>query len=260
MNIISKKYKTFVAVGDNHGHLVSKEAQEALYKFLQKNPCDIRIHLGDLNDFGAWRSGASAEDIEEGTENDLKCGREFLNIIRPTVFHYGNHDKRALEQIYSRRGDTAEAAQRAVRYVLDSLENVGCREIYSYKVVGDKNTDISLHRIGKLVTTHGFFCGTNATRNAAIKLGRPGDVVIHGHTHDFNLITVEHLENPIVGVSAMCMMDINQAEYCNTRPATTRWTNGWTYGVIEENTGLCKVWTAHKFNNQFITTTGFELL
>jgi hypothetical protein len=56
------------------------------------------------------------------------------------------------------------------------------------------------------------------------------------------------------------MMDINLAEYAITRPATTRWTNGWTYGVIEENTGLCKVWTAHRFNGKFITTTGFELI
>lgn len=257
---MSSKYKTFCAVGDNHGHLVSGESQEALAVFLSKNPCDVRIHLGDLNDFGAWRSGASQADIEEGTEDDLKCGREFLRILKPTVFHYGNHDKRALEQMDSRVGDTAEAAQRAVRNVLDSLEAVGCKEIYSYKVIGENKNDVGMHRDGKLVTTHGFFCGANATRNTAGKLGRPGDVVIHGHTHDYHLVTIEHLEAPIVGVSAMCMMDINKAEYAITRPATTRWTNGWTYGVIEEKTGLCKVWTAHRFNGKFITTTGFELI
>ena len=257
---MSKKYKTFIAVGDNHGHLVDLHAQQALEQFLKKNPCDIRIHLGDLNDFGAWRTGSSKAEQEEGTDCDLQAGREFLRILRPTIFHYGNHDKRALEQMESRVGDTAECAERAVRSVLDSLDAVGCREIYSYKVVGPKKKDVNLHRHGKLVTTHGFNAGMNATRNTAAKLGRPGDVVIHGHTHDFHLVTIEHLEAPIVGVSAMCMMNVDLAEYSHTRPATTRWTNGWAYGVIEERTGLCKVWTAHKFLGKFVITTGFELL
>jgi predicted phosphodiesterase len=257
---MSQKYTTFCAVGDNHGHLVDKHAQESLEVFLRKNPCEHRIHLGDLNDFGGWRTGASKADQEEGTQADLKAGREFLRILRPTVFHYGNHDKRALEQMESRIGDTAEAAERAVRNVLDSLQAVDCREIYSYKVIGPNKTDVNLHRQGKLVTTHGFFAGTNATRNTAAKLGRPGDVVIHGHTHDFNQVTIEHLEAPIVGISAMCMMNIDLADYALTRPATTRWTNGWCYGVIEERTGLCKVWTAHKFDGQFVITNGFELI
>lgn len=257
---MSKKYKTFIACGDNHGHLVDLHAQQSLEAFLKKNPCDIRIHLGDLNDFGAWRQGASKADQEEGTDADLKAGREFLRILRPTVFHYGNHDKRALEQMESRVGDTAECAERAVRNVIDSLDAIGCREIYSYKVVGKKKKDVNIHRVGRLVTTHSFWAGANATRNTAAKCGRPADVVIHGHTHDFHMVTIEHLEAPIVGISAMCMMDVDKADYALTRPATTRWTNGWVYGVIEESTGLCKAWTAHKFGGKFVITNGFELI
>jgi predicted phosphodiesterase len=259
-NINTKPYETFVCVGDNHGDLVDKSALDAFDAFLIKENPGIRIHLGDLLDLGAWRTGASQDDQSQGTNKDVDAGLEFLRMLKPQVFHLGNHDKRALEQRESYNGDRAECANNVCVRLFDQLTAIDCKEVHNYSVRGSDAKAVGLNRKGKLVTTHGFAAGTNATRTMAQICGRPGDVVIHGHTHDFHMVTIPHLEDAIVGVSSMCLMDINLADYALTRPATTRWANGWTHGVIENNTGLCKVWTAHRFAGKFIYSEGFNLI
>lgn len=251
----------WVAAGDNHGHHVCEETQDALGAFIGKWKPTLRIHLGDCFDFGAWRRGASPEDQEEGIAEDLKAGNHFIKkILKPTIYLQGNHDIRAEEQMLSRNGDRRENAERAVRSYADALESVGCREIHRYSVKGKTEADVNRFRVGKLTGCHGFRAGINATRETARTLGRPGDVVIHGHTHDFALCTIEHLEASIVGVSGMCLMDISKADYALRRLATTKWCNGWLHGVIDENTGDCKVWTAHRFQGKFICSTAYDLI
>jgi predicted phosphodiesterase len=251
----------FVAAGDNHGHLGCPDTTEALATFVGKWKPSVRIHLGDLNDFGAWRKGASPDEQEEGIDEDLKAGNYFLRkVLRPTIYVQGNHDIRAEEMMHSRNGDRADNARRAVQSVADTLAEVGCREVHRYSVKGKKSEDVNRFRIGKLTGTHGFRVGVNATRETARTLGRPGDVVLHGHTHDFSLCTIEHLEQPIVGISGMCCMDIDKADYALRRLATTKWCNGWLHGVIDESTGDCKVWTAHRFQGRFIYSTAYELI
>ena len=251
----------WIAAGDNHGHHVCKETEEALAVHIGRWKPTVRIMLGDCFDFGAWRRGASPEDQEEGINDDLKHGNHFLRkVLKPTIFMQGNHDIRAEEQMLSRNGDRADNARRAVESYTDSLQAIGCKEIHRYSVKGKTDKDVNRFRVGKLTGTHGFKSGVSATRETARTLGRPGDVVIHGHTHDFALCTIEHLESNIVGVSGMCLMDINKAEYSHRRLATTKWCNGWLFGVIDEKTGDCKVWTAHRFQGKFICSTAYDLI
>ena len=251
----------WVAAGDNHGHLQDDETVEALGTFIGKWRPTLRIHLGDCFDFGAWRRGASQEEQEEGIAADLKAGNNFIRkVLKPTIYLQGNHDIRAEEQMLSRNGDRRENAMRAVESYTEALSSVGCREIHRYSVKGKDCKDVNRFRVGKLTGTHGFKAGIAATRETARTLGRPGDVVIHGHTHDFALCTIEHLEASIVGVSAMCCMDIEKADYASRRLATTKWCNGWLHGVIDEKTGDCKVWTAHRFQGKFIYSTAYDLI
>lgn len=251
----------FVLAGDVHGHLQCGETVEALATFIGKWKPDVRGLMGDCFDFGAWRRGATPEDQEEGITQDLDAGCTFIRkVMRPTFFLQGNHDLRAEEMLHSRNGDRADNARRAVERITEALKDVGCREFYRYSVKGKEDKDVNHKRIGKLVCTHGFKAGVSATRETARTLGRPGDVVAHGHTHDFSLCTIEHLEQSIVGISSMCCMDITKADYALRRVATTKWVNGWLYGVIDERTGDCKVWTAHRFQGRFIYTTGYEVI
>jgi predicted phosphodiesterase len=237
----------WVAAGDNHGQLVCEETQDALASFIGRWRPQLRIHTGDCFDFGAWRRGATPDEQEEGITDDLKHGNYFLRkVLKPTIFMQGNHDIRAEEQMLSRNGDRRDNAMRAVQSYTDTLAEI--------------SEGVNRFRVGKLTGTHGFKAGVAATRETARTLGRPGDVVIHGHTHDFSLCTIEHLEAAIVGVSAMCCMDINKADYALRRLATTKWCNGWLHGVIDEKTGDCKVWTAHRFQGKFICSTAYDLI
>ena len=52
----------WIAAGDNHGHHVCKETEEALAVHIGRWKPTVRIMLGDCFDFGAWRRGASPED------------------------------------------------------------------------------------------------------------------------------------------------------------------------------------------------------
>jgi predicted phosphodiesterase len=251
----------WVAAGDNHGQLVCEETQDALASFIGRWKPQLRIHTGDCFDFGAWRRGATPDEQEEGITDDLKHGNYFLRkVLKPTIFMQGNHDIRAEEQMLSRNGDRRDNAMRAVQSYTDTLAEIGCKEFHRYSVKGKDSEGVNRFRVGKLTGTHGFKAGVAATRETARTLGRPGDVVIHGHTHDFSLCTIEHLEAAIVGVSAMCCMDINKADYALRRLATTKWCNGWLYGVIYEKTGDCKVWTAHRFQGKFICSTAYDLI
>ena len=251
----------WVAAGDNHGQLVCEETQDALASFIGRWKPQLRIHTGDCFDFGAWRRGATPDEQEEGITDDLKHGNYFLRkVLKPTIFMQGNHDIRAEEQVLSRNGDRRDNAMRAVQSYTDTLAEIGCKEFHRYSVKGKDSEGVNRFRVGKLTGTHGFKAGVAATRETARTLGRPGDVVIHGHTHDFSLCTIEHLEAAIVGVSAMCCMDINKADYALRRLATTKWCNGWLHGVIDENTGDCKVWTAHRFQGKFICSTAYDLI
>ncbi len=251
----------WVAAGDNHGQLVDGETQDALASFIGRWKPQLRIHTGDCFDFGAWRRGATPDEQEEGITEDLKHGNYFLRkVLKPTIFMQGNHDIRAEEQMLSRNGDRRENAMHAVQSYTDTLAEIGCKEFHRYSVKGKDSEGVNRFRVGKLTGTHGFKAGVAATRETARTLGRPGDVVIHGHTHDFSLCTIEHLEAAIVGVSAMCCMDINKADYALRRLATTKWCNGWLHGVIDEKTGDCKVWTAHRFQGKFICSTAYDLI
>jgi predicted phosphodiesterase len=240
---------------------VDGETQDALASFIGRWKPQLRIHTGDCFDFGAWRRGATPDEQEEGITEDLKHGNYFLRkVLKPTIFMQGNHDIRAEEQMLSRNGDRRENAMHAVQSYTDTLAEIGCKEFHRYSVKGKDSEGVNRFRVGKLTGTHGFKAGVAATRETARTLGRPGDVVIHGHTHDFSLCTIEHLEAAIVGVSAMCCMDINKADYALRRLATTKWCNGWLHGVIDEKTGDCKVWTAHRFQGKFICSTAYDLI
>jgi predicted phosphodiesterase len=240
---------------------VDGETQDALASFIGRWKPQLRIHTGDCFDFGAWRRGATPDEQEEGITDDLKHGNYFLRkVLKPTIFMQGNHDIRAEEQMLSRNGDRRENAMHAVQSYTDTLQAIGCKEFHRYAVKGKTTEGVNRFRVGKLTGTHGFKTGVTATRETARTLGRPGDVVIHGHTHDFALCTIEHLEANIVGVSGMCLMDINKADYAHRRLATTKWCQGWLFGVIDEKTGDCKVWTAHRFQGKFICSTAYDLI
>ena len=88
----------FVAVGDNHGDMIDTSVAKEFYKFLRWFKPDEVVHLGDNFDFRSIRSGAKQKEQDESLVGDIKCGKDFISRIQPSIFLNGNHDDR-LDQI-----------------------------------------------------------------------------------------------------------------------------------------------------------------
>ena len=85
----------FVAVGDNHGDMVDEESFLAVQQFIKDYKPSVRVHLGDCFDFRSLRRGVGNDaESAESLKEDLECGIEFLNMYKPTVYLWGNHEAR----------------------------------------------------------------------------------------------------------------------------------------------------------------------
>jgi len=87
-------FKRFIVGTDNHGELISSEAERKFLAFCDEWKPHHRIHLGDVWDFGCLRRGASQEDKADGISEDYSRGMEFLEKYRPNFLTLGNHDDR----------------------------------------------------------------------------------------------------------------------------------------------------------------------
>ena len=243
------KYETFIAVGDNHGDMVDPVAFDGMIAFLKDFKPKHRIHLGDCFDFRSIRRGVTANDREshESLKDDVMAGKEFISALRPTVFHYGNHEDR-LDQLMSGSpsGIVRDAAEKQDEEIRSYLRKRGCKTILPY------HADLGIHRIGPITTCHGYTYGRNAIEEHASHYGVPGGAVIMGHIHRIGAINAKK-HGGVVGFSGGCMCKKKEMTYAKARLATSQWGLGWTYGIIEGNEW--KVWQAHRFNDGWIWTT-----
>ena len=96
-----------MAVGCSHGNRANKDALAAVLLFREQYRPDEVIHLGDAYDLASLRAGslANPDDSDHADDylDDIECGRDFLNALRPTVFIMGNHDQRALKYLHHQR-------------------------------------------------------------------------------------------------------------------------------------------------------------
>ena len=92
-----------MAIGCSHGNRANKDALAAALLFRDQFKPDEEIHLGDAYDLASLRAGslANPDDSDHADDylDDIECGRDFLNALRPTVFIMGNHDQRALKYL-----------------------------------------------------------------------------------------------------------------------------------------------------------------
>lgn len=240
------KYQTFLAVGDNHGDKVDEEVADALFRFLKDNPCDHRIHLGDIWDFRSIRLGANHREQNESMDRDWLAGEEFIKRLEPTVVLLGNHDDRV---------DTGlETATNAI--TLDFLtdlksdmmalfKSVGCKKIYPY------HADLGVHRLGSLAMVHGYTCGRDAVEVHAKHYAVPGGGLLMGHLHSIQAVNAAK-HGGAVGFSGGCLCKKSEMRYAKNRLATSRWGSGWLYGFVQGSEW--KVWQAHKVGREFVVS------
>ena len=229
------KRETFVAFGDNHGDKIDKESEAGLLRFLDKYPCDHRIHLGDCFDLRSIRQGATGSEEDESLEADLDAGIDFIRKTAPTAFLYGNHEDR-LHHIMScsSRGTLRDYCKDLDSEIKSVLKQHGCRKIYDY------HAEDGVHRLKKITFVH------------ARHYAQPGGALIMGHLHSIQAVNAAK-HGGAVGFSGGCLCKKSEMRYAKNRLATSKWGSGWLYGFVQGNDW--KVWQAHKVGKDFIVST-----
>lgn len=91
---INRKWQTGIAVGCNHANLACKVAQDNIVAYCEERKFDVRLDLGDVGEYTAFRRGASAQDGNTDLAEDREAQQRWLRSYRPTHRCLGNHDRR----------------------------------------------------------------------------------------------------------------------------------------------------------------------
>lgn len=239
-------FKRFVAVGDNHGSLVSTEAVAKLTRFLDEWKPQIRIHLGDVWDFSPLRNGASQEEKADGISDDFIAGIEFLDLFKPNLLTLGNHDDRIYQKAHHcgdgiLRETCAEVVRKAEEQFRKRRITFAPYKVGAYLKMPEGGP--------KLI--HGF----RSTLYPAKAHHDNWGSCLHGHCHKPDSHVARHIDGG-QSFSVGCMADLDQLTYSDRQPAKLGHRNGWLYGIINTKTGDWNAWQVVKENGSWISPLG----
>ncbi len=222
-----------VVVPDLHVPKHSKAAVAAVQEFIEANPPDLFIQLGDLLDFSGLsrhtrRDSRPTETILESFERGNELLDEF-DMLLPgpkycrRVITLGNHED-WLDQLLNNPPDRRVEAFRGLVSVKSGLRLVE----RGYEVIPYGK----VFRIGKANFTHGWYAGLTHAKQTA---ERTGINLIYGHAHDLQVYTHFTLGGlPRIVASLGCLCDLNPS-YLRGKP--NKWVHA--FGVVEfMNNGL----------------------
>ncbi len=235
----------WVFVSDTHGDQIDPAASEAFFKFLKLYKPEIRIHGGDFLDVRPFRRGADEEEKRESMLVDLKCGREFIEQLKPTHLTLGNHDIRLWDMAEASKGPLSDFSTQIVSELEELFRSIGCNTVIPY----DKS---KILEIGKLKCVHGFAHGVTAARKMASVYGS----ILFGHTHSIQSHSVEGLSNR-VAMNTGCLCKINM-DYNRANLGSMSQRHGWAYGVLDNKTGEYQAWQAQDINGRWLFATNFK--
>jgi hypothetical protein len=233
-------FQRFVAVGDNHGALVSRGDADAFLEFNRTFKPSLKVHLGDNFDFANLRRGADPREEGDDMDPDLTAGFMFLEKFRPNVFLLGNHDWRLWKAMSDSRGLVRQFAKDTISQIDRACAQMKCRVLPYHSRDG-------VYKCGNLSFLHGYHAGVGAiAQHARIYRGS-----IFGHLHCNGQVSERGIDRP----TAYCvggLGDHAKMEYAAQRTATLAWGPGWAYGVINEKTGNYVVRIATKLDGRWV--------
>ena len=238
--------KKFLVCADNHGRLVSAEAQRKLLEFSANWKPHYRIHLGDAWDFSPLRRGSSQEERADGIEEDFHMGIDFIDAFKPTHLTLGNHDDRIWQHAH-------HCSDGILRESCASLVTACEREFTRRKI-----TWIPYH-VGRYLQLpeggpkllHGF----RATMYPAKAHHENWGSCLVGHVHKPDIYHARHIDGSM-SFSLGCMADIGALSYADRTPAKLAWRNGFLYGFINDKTGAWQAWHVTKEGEDWISPMG----
>lgn len=243
----TRKWTRWIAGFDPHGVYQDEDANRAFFKFLKLWKPGIRIAGGDICDFKQLRKKADAHEKRESMAVDLQAGKEWMEKLRPTHFLRGNHDERLWDLAKQSEGIVADYAKLIVNDLEELITKMRCR-MYPY------STREGIMRLGSLKVFHGFRVGVNAARMSAKTFGS----CMFGHVHQFQCATIESDEQK-TGFAIPCLAQLNM-DYNRHQEGALSHEHGWSYGVVDLDSGFFQVWVARRFGGQWLLPTGLETL
>jgi Cu/Zn superoxide dismutase len=223
MNIV-QNWKKFMAVGCSHGDHIDPEARDAVLKFAGIWKPKTRLHLGDLANFAALRSGAikdsNTSDHSTEVQADLNAAKTLIAEYRPHFVTLGNHDDRAFQLSTSPNALLSRAAQS----IVDEMETT----FKKYKVQALPYHPRRFVTLGDTKFLHGFLFNVAAIRDTAETYGR----VVHAHVHR----TGEEQARTLDGATgyAVGMLAHFDPEYSKTKRQSLAHKQGFAYGEYSD--------------------------
>lgn len=237
------KYERWVALTDTHGDMMATSAVYAALDFVRAYKPTVRIHLGDNFDFRWLGKHASANEQIDDIGADFYKGCWFFEKFDPTVFLWGNHDKRLLDVIHKKSEHSAIRRQ-AEEWIKDIDKIlVKCKQVKWGKRYG-------IHRYGNFSFMHGYASGKASAEKMAMAYGN----CIAGHLHRNEEVTAARIDRPTCYLTG-CLCKLDQ-DYNLGQIATLAQRHGWSYG-IKTKSGKLVVQQAKFVDGKWYTPDNF---
>lgn len=221
-----------MVITDSHGHAQHERGVEMARDFCRDYHPEIRIHLGDNWDLPAWRKGASLDELQQDTLEDVEAGLDTLDWFRPTEQNLGNHCWRLWKSAYHDQGVEGRRRDYArtliERHIAPVWGRLGTR-VYEYRIRSQTGV------LGPWRHMHGFKgqFGKYSADKTALHYRGDADGVLYGHLHRPEVITCADT-NGSMGVICPCLCDRDKLAYVDEEIAAYRWRVGFMYGEVGE--------------------------
>lgn len=220
---ITHRWKRIMAVGCSHGEYADLRAVASVLRFKDSFKPHTIVHLGDAFDFACLRSGArdpNNSDRAHPLGVDLECGKNFLWLLEPTHFTFGNHEARVVDLSKHFDARTAHLAQGILKEMREHLEGLHCKTIERWSIFPNSWFKFGDYRFG-----HGVLYGHDFLRKTAQVVGKS----VVAHSHHPGIAKSDRFDGARC-ISVGCLRTIQSAGFARDRAATLSWGHAFVWG------------------------------
>jgi hypothetical protein len=213
-----------MALGCTHGSLIDRDAFAAVMGFASRYKPETKIHLGDVCDYAAFRSGAKGtkdEAVELGP--DLDAGIQVIKEYAPTHVLIGNHDERVWKLAGHHNAIIAMAAGAVRTAFLSACDEAGARVTDHYDI------NRSWITLGDTKFLHGFMFNEMAIRDHAEHFGK----CVIAHLHKAGIASARRSDHA-VGYCVGTLANVAAMDYAKARRSTAAWSHGFVWGEYND--------------------------
>lgn len=194
---MKKIINKILVLGDIHLPYPDWNAIEEAYAFNRKFKADLVVQVGDLIDAKAWSTySKDTDDLNPEDEWQLSydAAHDLADLFPDMVVLTGNHEARIMA-----RATDAKLPKQLVKSIDEALGIPGWkfyRDSKPFQVNTPAGPTIFIH-------------GDEMAGNLKAKICKLGMNVVHGHTHQGEIVYSCNFEKRVFGMDVGCMADLN---------------------------------------------------